>query len=161
MGGWADVMRMEFRQAGRRLGRSPGFAMAVVVVLGLGVGANAAMFELVDRTLVRPPPYLAEADAVHRVYIDRAVRDGRVQDGSFSHPGVRDLRAAAPSFDALAGVASTTPFVQVGNQAEPLPVDAVSAEFWQLFDMRPALGRFFSADAIKAICASSRRRYSW
>ena len=52
----------------RGLRAKPGFALAVVVTLGLGIGANAAMFGIVDRLLFRPPPMLKDPATAHRIY---------------------------------------------------------------------------------------------
>ncbi len=146
MGGWIDGWGAELKQTVRSLARSPGFSAAIVLALGLGIGANAAMFELVDRMLIRPPAHLADPGSAHRVYIDRALRDRRVQDGSFSYPALQDLAAHTPSAAAVAGISATTLFVAPDDDAKPTAVDAVSASYWSLFDMSPALGRFFGAD---------------
>jgi predicted permease len=146
VGGWAEGWGSELQQAVRSLVRSPGFSATIVIALGLGIGANTAMFELVDRMLVRPPAHLAEPGSAHRVHIDRAIRRGRIQDGSFSYPALGDLREQTPSARALVGVSTTRLFVAPDDDAKPMEVDAVSAAYWSLFDMTPALGRFFSGD---------------
>jgi putative ABC transport system permease protein len=52
----------------RALGRSPGFSLTVISTLGLGIGANAAMFNTVDRLMFRPLAYLRDPAHVHRIY---------------------------------------------------------------------------------------------
>src|ERR1700745_2390574 len=63
-----DNLRHDLKYALRGLRLKPTFAAAVVVTLGLGIGANAAMFGIVDQLLFRPPPLLRNADRVHRIY---------------------------------------------------------------------------------------------
>ena len=146
MGRWWDVAWMETRRACRSLVGSPVFSLSVVAALGLGVGANAAMFELVDGMLLRAPAHLVDPGSVRRLYVDRALGEARVQDGSFSYPALRALTAGSAAAGTLAGVSTTTLFVASGEEAQPRPVDAVSASWWTLFDVRPVIGRLFGPD---------------
>jgi len=61
-----ESLRHDVRYAARGLRRKPGFTTAVALTLGLGIGANATMFSIVDRLLFRVPSYLAAPDRVHR-----------------------------------------------------------------------------------------------
>src|SRR5688500_1676833 len=65
---WLDSFFQDLRYAFRGLRRSPGFTATVILTLGLGIGANAAMFGVIDRLMFRPFPYLRGAGTVHRVY---------------------------------------------------------------------------------------------
>src|SRR5262245_1640482 len=71
---WWSALAQDIRYALRRLRREPGFATAVILTLGLGLGANATMFGIVDRLLFRPPNFLIEPERVGRVYIPRTLR---------------------------------------------------------------------------------------
>ena len=73
-----DALWQDIRYAARGLRQKPGFTIAVVLTLGLGIGANAAMFGVTDRLLFRPPAFMQDPDRVHRVYLVRTF-DGRMQ----------------------------------------------------------------------------------
>ena len=64
----ADVARQDLPYATRGLLRSPGFTLAVITTLGLGIGANAVMFNVVDRLMFRPLAYLRDPGRVHRYW---------------------------------------------------------------------------------------------
>ena len=137
---WQDV-----RYAARGLRQKPGFASAVVLTLGLGIGANAAMFGVTDRLLFRAPAMMRDADRVHRVYLVR-IFDGKENFASyFQYTRYKDLQRWTSSFDVAAAVSEPELAVGVGENAFEMQVGAVSASFWSLFEARPALGRFFTA----------------
>ena len=64
-----DHLLQDTRYAVRGFRRSPGFAAAVVLTLGLGLGANAAMFSVIDQLMFRPYRYLRDPASVNRVYL--------------------------------------------------------------------------------------------
>src|SRR5689334_16460733 len=69
-----DAITQDVRYAARGLRAKPGFTAAVVITLALGIGANAAIFSIVDRLLFRPPPMLAHPDLTHRVFLTSMFR---------------------------------------------------------------------------------------
>jgi hypothetical protein len=71
---WWNAFAQDVRYAARGLRLKPGFTIAVVVTLGLGIGANATMFGIVDRLLFRPPAYLIAPDRAARLYFARTSR---------------------------------------------------------------------------------------
>ena len=73
---WWSAFAQDLRYALRGLRLKPGFALAVILTLGLGIGANATMFGIVDRLLFRPPAFLHAPDRVGRVYLVHTYSDG-------------------------------------------------------------------------------------
>jgi len=134
------VLIEDLRYAFRSLVRSPGFALVAVLTLGLGIGANTAIFSVVDAVLVRPMPYPAS---------DRLVAVDHQKQGSehgvFSVPDYLDFRTQSKSFAELAGL--------VGDQAtltgrgSPRRIEGlvVTGNFFDLLQTPPALGRGFAS----------------
>jgi hypothetical protein len=101
---WHDV-----RYAVRGLRRKPGFAAAVVLTLGLGIGANATMFSVVDRLLFRPPAYIQAPDRVHRVNLAVTTdRSGEFINSTISYKRYLELTEWTRSFDVTAAMAGGT-----------------------------------------------------
>ena len=106
---WLESMGQDLRYALRALRRNPGFTFGVIVTLGLGIGANAAMFGVVDRLLFRTPPYLKDPGRVHRVYLTHLDRDRHQRiGGSTEFTRYLDLRRWTTDFSDLAGYATRT-----------------------------------------------------
>jgi putative ABC transport system permease protein len=78
-----DAFLQDLRYAFRGLRSKPGFTAAVIVTLGLGIGANAAMFGIIDRMLFRPPPMMIDPETAHRVYVTQTFR-GTERTGTVS-----------------------------------------------------------------------------
>ncbi|HJR35047.1 MAG TPA: ABC transporter permease, partial [Gemmatimonadales bacterium] len=127
--------------------RQPGFALMVVLTLGLGIGANATMFRVMDRLLLRPPAFLEHPDRSGRVYIRRPVPDGAERiENNLSYRRYTEL-SAARSFEAAAAFYDDQEHVVgSGESARQMDVSLVSASFWPMFDISPALGRFFGEE---------------
>lgn len=88
---WLQRCVEDTRHALRGLRRAPGFTAAVVVTLGLGIGANATMFAVLDRLMLRPFPYLHEPDRVDRVYLRTAGWNGDRPYAVFPYTRYLDL----------------------------------------------------------------------
>src|SRR5690349_1807682 len=72
---WLDHLQRDVRYTLRGLRRSPGFTLSVIATLGLGIGANVAMFGVIDQLMFRPHAYLRDPGSVHRVYLQSLARD--------------------------------------------------------------------------------------
>ena len=142
-----DALRDDLRYTFRQLRRAPGFSAALALTFALGIGANATMFEIVDRLLLRPPAFLKESDRVGRVYLRRPNPDGTERiDNNISYLRYVEMRDKARAFDASAAIFQDERVVGTGTAAEILYVGLVSASFWPMFDASPVLGRYFTAE---------------
>ncbi len=137
---WQDI-----RYAARGLRSKPGFALAVILTLGLGIGANAAMFGITDRLLFRPPSLMTDPNRVHRVYLVQTFEGKEHYRAYFQYTRYKDLARWTTSFDLTAAMTENDVAIGVGENAREMRVGAVSASYWSLFDARPVLGRVFTA----------------
>jgi predicted permease len=142
---WWDVLLRDLRYALRGLRARPGFAAAVVLTLALGIGANAAIFSVVDRLLFRPPPMLSDPALTHRIYTSSTYRGEEFINGGIQYARYLDFTKWTKSFARTAEVTNRELAVGVGAAAREMQVGVVSASFFGFFDAPPALGRYFSA----------------
>ena len=141
---WLDELRQDAAYTIRSLRASPAFTTAVVLTLALGLGANAAMFSFVDRLLFRPPPLLVDASSTHRVYLYRT-SDGVERERSGGYARYADLVRWSTSFSRFAAVERRLIAVGTGDATRERPIGIVTAGFFDFFDARPHLGRYFTA----------------
>ena len=140
-----DTFRHDLRYTVRGLRAKPAFTTAVVVTLALGIGANAAMFGIVDRMLFRPPPMMRDPATAHRLYYYSTFRGKETASGGGQYARYLDFATASKSFSSFAGYARRDLAVGVGENAREMSVGAVSASFFGFFDAPPVLGRYFNA----------------
>jgi putative ABC transport system permease protein len=138
-----DTIHQDLRYAWRGMKSKPGFTVAVVLTLALGIGANTAMFGIVDRLLFRPPAFLAEPDATHRVYLTRIANGREVRERHFAYTRYADLVERTAVFERLAAFAYRTVPVGTSERSSEMTIGAVSASYFDFFLARPELGRFF------------------
>jgi len=143
-----EHLRQDLRYALRGIRRSPGFAATVILTLGLGIGANAAMFDVVDRLMFRPLAYLRDPSTVHRIYWQNDDRGKVTTPSSTYYTRYLDIRRWTHSFAQTAAFSERVVAVGDANGggggARELRIGAVSASFFSFFDARPTLGRFFT-----------------
>ena len=132
-GFWQDL-----RQALRGMLKQPGFTLIAAVTLALGIGANTAIFSVINALILNPPDFV-EADRV--VALWRTAKDKR-NKSSVSYIDVQDLRAHSSSFDTIAGY-KPNGFTLLDEQAERVQGMRVTAEFLSLLKIKPLLGRDF------------------
>jgi putative ABC transport system permease protein len=144
--GGDSMLSQDLRYALRTLTRWPGFTAVVVLTLALGIGANAAIFSVVNAVLLRPLPF---EDPDRLVFVLGTPTDGdsaKVGRGS-SYPDYADIRDRARSFTQLA-VVSVAQTTVTGKSFEPSIVSGspVSANAFATLGVAPALGRAFLAE---------------
>jgi putative ABC transport system permease protein len=126
----------------RALRRTPTFAIGVTLTLALGIGANAAMFSLVDRLLFRPPARMIDPSSVHRVYLCRSSRGVESETGG-QYARYRDLATYSTELSEVAAFSRKSLALGAGQDTRVESVGVVSANFFGFFDAPPALGRYF------------------
>ncbi len=130
----------DLRQAARSLTRSPGFTAVAVATFALGIGANVAVFTVLDGVVLRPLPY-PEPERVLRIF-EQNGREGRVF-GNITIADFRDWRAQATSFSAMAALRWGSASIVLPDRAVLLPAARVTASFFDVLGVSPAIGRGF------------------
>ncbi len=142
-----DSLLADVRYALRTLARNPGFTLAAVLCFALGIGANATMFGIVDTLMFRPPARVEEPGRVVRLYFSQtAPVFGHFTMASTSYGTLGDMRSQVPAFAEVAGFWTREMDVGRGAGAIRARGSIVSAPFFRLLGVRPALGRFFAPD---------------
>src|SRR6185295_17385631 len=136
----------DFRYALRVLGRAPSFAIAVVAVLAVGIGANTAIFSIVNAVLLRPLPFEAPDRLVRLFHIPPQSAFPGMPTFSVSPANFYDWKRDARLFDGMAIYRFRQFTLTGGANAEAVVAGAVGADFFQVVRARPALGRVFRAD---------------
>jgi putative ABC transport system permease protein len=130
------------RYALRSLARSPGFALAVIVTLALGIGANTAVFSVLRGVLLRPLPN-REGDRL--VYLRQSAELAGQDNVAFSVPEIIDYRTSAKTLQGVAEF-SAMPFNLLDN-GEPVQVQTgiITGNYFDVMGLRTVLGRTFTA----------------
>jgi putative ABC transport system permease protein len=140
-----ESLKQDVAYAIRGLRTKPAFTVAVVATLGLGIGANAAMFGIVDQLLFRPPPLLKDAATTHRIYTYQTFRGKEWSGDVGRYARYVDLTKWTHSFSRTAGHSMRDLAVGVGDAAREMHIGVVSASFFEFFNAPPAIGRYYTA----------------
>jgi len=137
-----ETLLQDVRYGLRLLGKSPGFTAVVVLTLALGVGANTALFSVVDAVLLRPLPYQQPSQLV-------AVKDDMAgvnqTDVGMSQPELDDFQRSSGVFDQISAVWPISANITGREKPERVEANAVSTNYFLLLGAKPALGRVFTA----------------
>ena len=126
-----EILQQDVRQGLRRIRRQPAFTALIVVILALGVGANGAMFGLVDVLMFRTPAHVPAPDRIVRV------------TGADSYPAFQQLRERLRSIE-TAAYARHTVSAGAGPEAESWRIECVTPAYFQVLGVAPSLGRAFT-----------------
>jgi putative ABC transport system permease protein len=137
---WQDL-----RYGARMLFKNPGFTLVAVITLALGIGANTAIFSVIN-ALILNPPRIAEAGRVAAIW--RTPKDKRAE-GFVSYLDLQDWRAANRSFEAIAGYKPNGFILLNEERAERLQGMRVTANFLSLLKVKPLRGRDFQVEEEK------------
>lgn len=131
------------RDAGRTLTASPGFTLLVILTLGLGIGANGAIFELVYEVLWKPLPFTEPAQLVT---LQESDLEGGGDGDDVTPANFEDWRALNTSFEDIAALVATSMNFTGDDEPERLRVERVSSSLFPLLGVEPRLGRAFLAE---------------
>src|SRR5687767_7590599 len=133
-----DTLLKDIRYGLRGFFKRPGFTGIVIVTLSLGIGASTAIFSVVNTVLLRPLPY-SQAERIVAIHeVDQNGKRGQVTPANFL-----DWRAQNTVFEHLAAILTRPANLSAGDQAERIELAMTSANFFAVFGIEPARGRFF------------------
>jgi predicted permease len=138
-----EGVRGTLKYAVRGIVRSPGLSLGIVLAFALGLGANATMYETVERMLLKPPAHIVDADGVGRLLIERDVLGERRHSATMAYSDYRDFTEVA-GFSHVAAVARREVTVGSGESAERVRAVLATASYWPLLGVQPMLGRFYT-----------------
>lgn len=133
------TLAQNFRFALRRLKNNPGFTVVAVLTLALGIGANSAMFSIVNAVLLRPLPYRDPQRLV--LLSEHWPQFPRL---SLSYLNFKDWRDQSHAFEGVGAVRNSVMTMTGGAEAERLPSQNVTANLFELLGVKPEFGRAFS-----------------
>ncbi|MFI5182888.1 MAG: ABC transporter permease, partial [Vicinamibacteria bacterium] len=144
-----EEFRQDLRFALRVFAKSPGFTLVVVLTLALGIGANTAIFTLMDQVLlralpVRLPERLVIVDAPGPFSGSSHSHSETLTP--LSHPMFEGLRDRSTSFEGVLAHFTTQVHITVGSQTDNATADLVSGTFFDVLGLKPAAGRLLSRD---------------
>ena len=138
---WVADLGQDVRGALRQLRRAPGFTATAALTLALGIGGNAAIFSVVRSVLLAPLPY-PDADRLVQVWTDERAH-GRAAPEWLTPPDFADWERENRTFAAMASYQGWGPDLTGDGEPESLNGAAVSADYFSVLRVRPALGRDF------------------
>jgi putative ABC transport system permease protein len=141
-----DEMIQDLRYGARMLVKSPGFTFVVALTLALGIGANTAIFSVIEAVMLRPLPY---QNPERLCVLWKSVPARNIEWDWTSYPTIQDWREQSRSFDDMAAVllpSASEVTLQSDGGPERIQGSKVSGNFFEMLGVKPLLGRAFSDD---------------
>jgi hypothetical protein len=139
---WLETLVQDLRYALRMLGRSHGFTAAAVLSLALGIGANTAVFTLINALLLRMLPVREPRQLVLLGRSNLETNDVH----SFPYPFYRELRDNNPVFSGVICYTGMSPALNVNGSSERVSGELVSGNYFDVLGVRPYIGRLFTRE---------------
>jgi predicted permease len=131
----------DLRYGLRMFAKSPGFTVVAILTLALGIGANTAIFSVVNGVLISPLPF-RNADRIVSMFQDMP----DFPEGSISYPNFLDWQRGNRSFESMAAYRWTNGTITGVGRPENVPARCISATFFPILGVNPILGRNFNAE---------------
>jgi putative ABC transport system permease protein len=154
-----DSFFQDLKVGWRSLWRTPAFSLIVIIILGLGIGANTMIFNIANAFLIRPWPYMDFAHNVKLWGTDKKEHENRVE---LSYLDFIDLRSRAKSFERMSAYTGTQAYMTLGKEPERFTASWITPGLFEVFGAKPVLGREFlpeeeqKARALTVIMISNR-----
>ncbi len=132
------TLTQDLRYGLRMLRKSPGFAVVAILTLALGIGANTAIFSVIEAVLLRPLPY---PDPGQLALLPESNPKRGITDAGMSYPSLLELRDNSRVFDAIAGLASHSLTLTGRGEPSEARTIVVTQSFFSVFTTKPLLGR--------------------
>jgi putative ABC transport system permease protein len=139
-GAWLETLWQDLRFGARMLLKQPGFSLIALLTLALGIGANTAIFSVVNAVLLRPLPYREAERIVAIQELDKEGKRSQVTPANFL-----DWRAQQTTFASLAAILTRQANLALTAEAERINLAVVSANFFDVFGLHAERGRLFAA----------------
>lgn len=141
-----DRLARDLRQAVRQMRNRPGFSAVVILTLALGIGANSAIFSIVDAVLLRPLPY-HDPNRLAMLFSGDPARE--LHEGRVSLLNFEDWKRQSRSFEDMTAFMGQTFLLGTNGPPERMRAARVPANFWTVLGVEPWLGRVFTSEEEK------------
>jgi predicted permease len=142
-GAWLDEAAQDVRHARRLFARNPGFALVIVLTLALGIGANTAIFSLIDALMLR---WLPVPNPHELVLVNMQLPDASGPSNTFSYAIARGLADRNDVFEAAAGFSSFPFSAGDAGSAGHLRGALVTGDYYAMLGLKPAIGRLLTRE---------------
>jgi len=141
-------MLTDLKYALRMLVKAPVFAVIAVLTLALGIGANSAIFSVIDTVLLRPLPF-KNPDEIVNIWGRYPNDNGKIRTNVHSYPDYLDLRDQSQTIAAMAAYTRTGGTLSLSEDAKALEGIAITPEVFNVLGVQPMLGRGFTKEDAK------------